>query len=179
MQRCSNPTALPLLQAHQTGMRGAPFLHRDLKHTSHGWNYTCIWWCLIGIPKYIYIYYIYIYCITSHHDIICTSPHTRGVWFGTECPQCRLFPRIPCLTAGQSAALSLSAVIHGGYGQRSAGFLGPKIGPKVGPRVYGNGPSKFRYDVSQVLKTRDRWPNFGKFEVGQFDFELIPFRKQF
>ena len=55
MQRCSNPTALPLLQAHQTGMRGAPFLHRDLKHTSHGWNYTCIWWCLIGIPKYIYI----------------------------------------------------------------------------------------------------------------------------
>ena len=62
------------------------------------------------------------------------------MWNRMVSPQCRLSPRIACLMAGQSAALSLSAVIR----QRSADKAGPKIGPK---KTWPMNPMKIMKDL--------------------------------
>ena len=64
--------------------------------------------------------YIYIYCITftPWYNMHITPYKRCLIWNRMVAPQCRLSPRIPCLTAGQSAALSLSAFSHTIYGPK-------------------------------------------------------------
>ena len=112
----SPATATGTPNRHARSALFAPWFNTHT-HTSHGWNNTCIWWCLIGIPIYIYIY---IYCITftPWYNMHITPYKRCLIWNRMVAPQCRLSPRIPCLTAGQSAALSLSAFSHTIYGPK-------------------------------------------------------------
>ena len=53
-----------------------------------------------------------------------------------------------------------------------------RIPPNIGPRSHDESLPPIT-KPPQIIKTIGSICNFGKFQIGQFDFYLIPFRKQF